>query len=94
MLTVTDEAHDPELLILQQAPSCLQSQPSGPQLPVNKYQEQHNRNETKLETCFQLFKITNEQNNLLVMSYKWQSDPKHCATKQSTDTNLFFLCRK
>lgn len=38
MFPVTDEAHDPELLILQEAPNCLQSQASGPQLPVNKYQ--------------------------------------------------------
>lgn len=37
-LPVTDEAHDPEPLISQQAPNCLQSQSSGPQLPVNKYQ--------------------------------------------------------
>lgn len=37
-LPVTDEAHDPEPLILQRAPNCLQSQSSGPQLPVNKYQ--------------------------------------------------------
>lgn len=38
MLPVAEEAHDSELLILQQAPNCLQSPSSGPQLPVNKYQ--------------------------------------------------------
>lgn len=28
------------------------------------------------------------------MSYEWQSDPKHRATQQSTDTNLFFCAEK
>lgn len=28
------------------------------------------------------------------MSYKWQSDPKHWATQQSTDTTCFFCAEK
>lgn len=68
MLPVTDEAHDPELLALQQAPNSPQSQSSGPQLPVNKYQRGMKQNWRPASSFLKC-----QTSKTISRSYEWQS---------------------